>query len=423
MTEPEGSGSSDGVGKSAKGGGFFAIDARIWAKVTTAGMNEAVAYLVLACGTGHDNKSTSWSTNAVMKYAGIGWVRAKDAIVHLVGSGFIQCAETHTEARPRYQLATLLELVEHECVTNPPAKPDYFDQELLSGFLVGKQPSNKTGRARADKLCQRGLLRRDAQGVYRLRETAKEDSSDCSIWLPNTIVTGTSSGEESPVQRLRSAGCVWTLRLFVDLDSAQNLRDDGGVSPSVIRETFERRHVGQQGAYTLWAFKAVNWRYWSTGPFADHSSRTKSKPEDEFPIWASIRLLKTMGLLSFVPHIFENDTDAAEPIHVYGVGGHSEAPVEREIGSAASQAASLMCLPTKLEKAMEDGFQYFCPVLRTKPSAQMIGVARLTYRPRTKRTAAWFEELHQSAPTWIRIFTDLAAKGETATYRRMTNYA
>jgi hypothetical protein len=87
MSEPAGSGASDEVGKNANGGGFFAIDARIWAKVTTTGMNEAVAYLVLACGTSHDNKTTSWSTNAVMKYAGIGWVRAKDAIVRLIACG------------------------------------------------------------------------------------------------------------------------------------------------------------------------------------------------------------------------------------------------------------------------------------------------------------------------------------------------
>ncbi len=423
MSEPEESGASAGAGKNAKGGRFFAIDARIWAKVTTAGMNEAVAYLVLACGTGHDNKSTSWSTNAVMKYAGIGWVRAKDAIVRLVASGFIQCAEAHTEARPRYQLATLVELVKHQSATNQPAKPDYFEQELLSDLLAGKQPSNKTARARADRLCQRDLLRRDDQGLYRAPEPAEEDSGDHSIWLPNTVVMGTSRGEESPVQRLRSAGRVWTLRLFVDLYSVQNLRDDGGLSPSVIRETFERHQAGQQGAYTIWAFKSVNWRYWSTGPFADHSRRTKSKPEDEFPIWASVRLLTTMGLLSFVPHIFENDTDAAEPIHVYGIGGRAEAPIEREIGSAAHEAGSAMCLPTKPEKAMGDGFHYFCPVLRTKPSAQMIGVARLTYRPHTKRTGAWFAELQQSGPGWIRMFTDLAANGETAADRRMTNYA
>jgi hypothetical protein len=169
MTEPEGSGASDGVGKSAKGGGFFAIDARIWAKVTTAGMNEAVAYLVLACGTGHDNKSTSWSTNAVMKDAGIGWVRAKDAIGRLVACGFIQCAESHTDARPRYQLATLLELVAHECATNPPAKLDYLEQELLSDLLGGKLPSNKTGRARADRLCQRGVTQRCSRALQTAR--------------------------------------------------------------------------------------------------------------------------------------------------------------------------------------------------------------------------------------------------------------
>jgi hypothetical protein len=63
-----------------------------------------------------------------------------------------------------------------------------------------------------------------------------------------------------------------------------------------------------------------------------------------------------------------------------------------------------------------------CPVLRTRPNAQMIGVWRLTYRPHTKRTAAWFAELQSSAPGWIRIFEELTAKGEISSRRRMENY-
>jgi hypothetical protein len=92
-------------------GGFFAIDSRIWAKVTAYGMNEAVAFLVLACGTGHGNRSTSWSTSAVMKYAGVGWERAKDAIERLIAGGFIRRSESHTASKPCYELAAYQELV------------------------------------------------------------------------------------------------------------------------------------------------------------------------------------------------------------------------------------------------------------------------------------------------------------------------
>jgi hypothetical protein len=112
------------------------------------------------------------------------------------------------------------ELVDHEAAKNPPAAPDYLERELLAGLQAGRQPSNKAGRACAERLLQRGLLCRAALGVYKLPEPATEDSDDNIIWLSNAIVTGTSSGEESPVRRLRSAGCVWTLRLFVDLYSA-----------------------------------------------------------------------------------------------------------------------------------------------------------------------------------------------------------
>src|SRR6266542_70287 len=124
-----------------KGGEFFAIDSRIWAKVTARGLNEAAAYLVLACGTGHGNRSTSWSTKAVMGYAGIGWERAKTAIESLRAGGFLRRAESHTEARPRYELATYRELVEHMSAKNPPAEPDYYERELLADLRAGKQPT------------------------------------------------------------------------------------------------------------------------------------------------------------------------------------------------------------------------------------------------------------------------------------------
>ena len=140
----------------------------------------------------------------------------------------------------------------------------------------------------------------------------------------------------------------------------------------------------------IWGFKpAARWFRWD-GPFASHRDRPKLKPEDSHPIWASVSLLQDMGLLLFCvcvhPQFFENDTETAEPVHPYGIGEGGEVPIEREIGDAADLAARTMALSSKLKEAEDEGFEYFCPVLKTLPSTQMIGVARLTYRPHTRRT-------------------------------------
>lgn len=407
------------------GSGFFRIDLRIWGKLTALGMNEAVAYLVLASGTGPENRSTSWSTNAVMLYAGMGWKRAKQAIDRLVAAGFVRTAERHTASAPRYELATNQEMAELQATKRPAARLGKPEQELLSDLVAGKQPVFKKERKIAEQLLEFGLIAKGADGRYTVQGSAREDPNDHFIWLPNTIATGTSSGEESPVRRLRSAGCIWTLRLFVDLYASQNLRDDGGISPLLIRQDFDRLKIGQQGPYVVWGFKSPDKSWgtlWWKGPFADHRTR-EVKSAERSPAWESIRLLESMGLLSFVPHIFENETDSAEPMHVYGIGGVAEAPNEREIGDAANEAGRAMALPSTLEEAEEDGYQYFCPILKTKPSARMIGVARLTYRPHTRRTNAWFLELQQKSPGWIESFAKLSDKGDEASFHRKANYA
>ena len=331
----------------AKKGCFFAVDQRIWEKLPEIGMNEAVAYLVLAQGTGRNHKATSWSVNALKTYAGISWERGKAAIENLIGRGFIRCAETHTAAKPRYEIATFDEWHRAEAARQP--APDYFERELLEKVQKGAQPSTKPHRKRAESLLRRGILVRDARGLYRLPEPSTGGPGENLIWLPNTIVTGTTSGEESPVRRLRSAGDVWALRLFVDLYAAHNLRDDGGIAPQAIWQPFDRRLVGQQGAYTVWGFTEKTSTLQFTGPFAAHQFRQRTGKDH--PVWESVQLLRRLGLLNFIPHIFENSSPQTEIIHPYGISGTGEEPVETEIGSAADAAARAMCLPSKLELA------------------------------------------------------------------------
>ncbi|WUR14705.1 hypothetical protein E7V67_006240 [[Empedobacter] haloabium] len=84
--------------------GFFAIGLAEWRQACGVGLNSAVAFLVLACGTGRDNQTTAWSANSVQEYGGIRWERAKPAIEQLLKAGLITLAESSTKARPRYKL-------------------------------------------------------------------------------------------------------------------------------------------------------------------------------------------------------------------------------------------------------------------------------------------------------------------------------
>jgi hypothetical protein len=140
-------------------GAFFAVDQRSFAKAISLGMNAAIVYLVLACGTGRDNLTTSWSVNAVEKYTGIGRSRVIEALNLLIANDLVR----HKSKR----------------------KPSY---KLVRFYEIGKRG-------------QRGRRRRDAQQW---------------VWLPNTIVTS-AANEIPPIERIRQSQNVAALRLFIDL--------------------------------------------------------------------------------------------------------------------------------------------------------------------------------------------------------------
>ncbi len=315
-------------------------------------MNEAVAYLVLARGTGPENRLTSWSTTAVGKCAGMGIVPAKEAIKRLLQERFLRFAAGHTNQRPRYELI-----------------------------------------------------------LPETTEDAEEDDNE-RIWLPNSIVTGTETGGEiAPVQRLRAAGDVWALRLFVDLYNAQNLRDDGGISPQVLRQEFRRERIAEQGIYVVWAFTAGSYTASWTGPLALHQKRKRNSGEKDHPVWDSVGRLRKMGLLTYVPHLFENDSQESEIMHPYGIGGHGEIPIETQIGETADAAARNLADWIEA-RAEEKGCDHLCPVMHTLPNVQMIGVARLHYRPRTRRTAAWYAQAQTNGAKWLEHYGRLGGKPE-----------
>ena len=56
---------------------IFAVDCRAWSKACDIGLNAAVAYLMLARGTGGDQRTVGWSVNAIENRTGISRPNAK----------------------------------------------------------------------------------------------------------------------------------------------------------------------------------------------------------------------------------------------------------------------------------------------------------------------------------------------------------
>jgi hypothetical protein len=388
---------------SATAGNFFRVDRRIWASVCDLGMNPAVAYLVLAQGTDANNRSTRWSATSLHKYAGVAWERGSAAIKQLIESKFILYGKRHSKARPYYDLTTW-----QESLSDRAARADAYDRIIYDGIKAGKQPRTKLERVAAEKLARLGLVAGSAYEGYRDVVQPDLDPSAEYVWLPNTLVTGTDRGEESPVRRLRSAGDIWTLRLLVDLYHAQNLRDDGGISPWVLREKYERKQVGEQGIFKVWAFKQRDRSLYWKGLIA-HQSRLKVEGKDS-PVWEDIEQLCGCGLLTFVPHLWESASEQAEVIHAYGIEGIGGEQVEIEMGEAANQAGQRMALEASVTRARFDGYSWTAPIKKTLPDAQMIGVGRLRYRPHTKRTSEWFAELKENAPRWTQFYQGMSVE-------------
>lgn len=211
------------------------------------------------------------------------------------------------------------------------------------------------------------------------------------IWLPRSLIEG-AANEVPPITKVRQTQDVMMLRLLVELYSAQNLREDGGVRAEVYRKNYDRRQAGQQAAYTVWDFTGNGGTTtWSeiTRPHRREVLTEKEREEGKNPavdFFARADRLIALGLIDWIPYLFEGEK--GEPIHALAADG---LPIEQELYEAATSAAERMLTEGQCERAQG----VLVPVLAHIDKVQLIGLMRLRYRPHTRLTAAWWAE-HQS---------------------------
>lgn len=314
----------------SKRGSFFAIGKQQWETACELGLNPAVAFLVLARGTGADNATTAWSANAVEKYTGISWRRASGAIEVLCGEELVIC--TAAGKRPRYKLT-------------------------------------------------------------------KPENTDDLIWLPNEIITG-AGNEVPPVARIRQTQEIEVLQLFVDLYGEQELAGDGGIPRTLLYQHFEREKIMDMGQYTVYGFNrpegGTRWCR-NTGPLARYATRKEDEPD----AWSRITVLEQLGLMEWAHYLVESADDDAELVHPLSGDEYAQ-----EVADAASALAEL--LPGGFAYEAQN-YDYVLPVIRHMEKAAVVGLARLRYRPKTSRTAAWYGQHVESCREFAALYSRLAS--------------
>ncbi len=382
-------------------GSFFAIDRRTFAKVCDIGLNAATAYLILARGTGRDNRTSPWSANAIEKYTSISRSRAKTAITSLVTDGFVSMVGTRSQ--PKYKLLDWAELA--------------FDQSALSSLEQEAVDHVASGRPLADSKLKQSAIRAQRKGRlksigdYKFKVIAVDRTSNL-VWLPNSLVTG-AVGEIPPLERVRQASDVMTLRLLVDLYHSQNLREDGGISRSIIHQKWERFEVAEYGEFVVWGFTveciAAPSRCEIVKVHLDCSAHTQS--EGYAPFWKRLDCLEDCGLIQWVPCLFESSNEDAEIIHPLSID--SSCGPESRLGRAAYEAGMAMLTNVQSLRAVnERGAEWIIPVKRHINHVELIGVARLRYRPHTSLTSAWWAETNNVCEEHIAEYERLVSRAE-----------
>jgi hypothetical protein len=379
-------------------GDFFAVDRRSWAAACGLGMNAAVAYVVLARFSQRDNRTTAASVHAVETYTGIARGRSRMAIDALIQGRLVRQLRDGT--RPLYELVPFADVRE--------AMSDR-ERALYERLAAGEQARNDMERSLVSGLMKKGWLRYEVGGsVSRIGDAEPE-----WIWLPNALATG-AAAEPSPVDRVRQTQDVMALRLLVDLYSAQNLREDGGVDRRIVWRQQERTRVGARGDYTVWGFQGttqswVNWGSPVSGihrrePSAEEKAANKNANAGG-DFFARLQQLQRLHLIDWVPYVFEGEDAAAEPMFPCG-RGQGEG-VEDKVGLAAYRAGAALLTSDQLTWAQGQGL-WLVPLLAHIDRAQMFEIARLRYRPHTKLTAAWYGELRSTAERWLETFAAIA---------------
>jgi hypothetical protein len=380
-------------------GGFFAIDRGAFRCAAAGGLNAAVAHLVMARGTGPDNRTTQWSVHSIEQRTGISRPNAAKAVKALLDRGIWK--KVRDGRHPIYKA------VPGDQIPGGPFTGD--EQATIAAVREGKAvPSESKTVLEALK----------ARGIVRDRNTGRRNSyfeldtatiaalaEPLTTWLPNVLIDG-AADEVPPIELIRQTRSLPALRLLIGLYAAQFLPNFGGVPRELLKVVFDRAKVGEQGPFVVWGFQSKHtlagadlFRPFLTGQFTKQDDGTHRDNGMAASFWPAINALTDLGLVERVGMLLDGDDDEAEIIHPYAMRGGE--PAEYELAHAAHCAALPMVTDGQRDWAEQNGYTWLIPVRRHIANATLIEVYRLKYRPHTAATAAWYALMQQTTAQYL----------------------
>jgi hypothetical protein len=384
-----------------KTAGFFSIDLGAFRCAAAGGLNSAVAYLIMARGTGRDNRTTQWSIHAIETRTGISRPNAKKAMQDLLERGV--CKRIRAGKHPVYELVPGKQI---------PGGPFTADEQRAIAAIRNNEPLYPTyHRPTAEALTARGILRAVDKTRYEIDQSAIDALVESlAVWLPNALIDG-AANEVPPVELLRQTRNLHALRLLIELYAAQFLPHYGGVPRELLKGVYKRVQVGEQGPFVVWGFESTHlsaaprlFRPFLTGQDAKRADGTRLDAGINAAFWPAVYTLKNLGLFQWVGMLLDGDDDAAEVIHPYAMNGGE--PAEFEVARAAESAAEEM-----LTEGQRRGLEYkdykLVPALKHIEKIAMVEIVRLRYRPHTAATAAWYALMQQTTAQYLNFYQEL----------------
>ncbi|HME29232.1 MAG TPA: hypothetical protein VKE53_05145 [Pseudolabrys sp.] len=382
-----------------KSRGFFAIDRGAFRCAAVSGLNSAIAHLLMARGTGRDNRKTQWSVHSIEQRTGISRPNAARAVTDLLKRGIWK--KVRDGKHPIYEAVPGNQV---------PGGPFTADEQAAIAAIGGGKVIPYELKVVAERLAARGLAketssrRRSHPGQsYVLDEAAIVALTDpLAVWLPNALVDG-AANEVPPVELIRQTRSLPALRLLIELYAVQFLPNYGGVPRELLKGGFERVKVGEQGPFVVWGFRSNQliagrglYGPFLTGQYCQEDTRRDTGMETSF--WPAVYTLTDLGLVERVGMLLDGEDNEAEIMHPYAIRGGE--PAERELAAAAELAAQTMVTKGQLTWSQEEGY-HLVPVLKHIANVTVVDVFRLKYRPHTTATSAWFGLMQQTTAEYL----------------------
>jgi hypothetical protein len=385
-------------------GDFFVVDAVTFAKACDLGADAAAAYLVMACGTGRDSRTSTWSRDAISRHLGLTWRKARQKVDDLKTAGLVVELTPAKARRPEFDLPPL------ERAPMPAAMA-----RLAERIRNGIQPTSKMDRETARQGQALGWFAREGQGLWRFLEKPEGRAA----FIPKTLVRR-DDGQPSLVERLRQARDPKALQLLIDFYVQQDLAELDGVDRLTLRRTFSRKSVLATGLHQLWWFQAkntaTNWR-----GLENHSG---SKDHDTF--WRNVRRLEDLGAIEWVYYLAEDaegDAELVYPVALVRSGKVVPGALESVSGAWATLAAAVLHPGDDVNRF--DEFNGQAPAAftligpRHMGEATLVGVLRMRNRAWTTNTSRWRQTAEQRAQEAVEGFRRIVEAESPDTIRHL----